>query len=187
MQIPAGSGKWSGAWSRLVDPRETPGICGLPKVGSCHPAQRSAAKWLVFLVLPISRERIKFLKKKPKQQSSNFYVLATNSELFKTLCQPNKTCLLVVSSLCFKSVKDQLKHLSQFLRDLHFLILDVSCSLPLLQDCFHMYFPPLSRAVLWTHIRHFSSLFFSLWASITSSLHIWLRNLMLFLKLIRAC
>ena len=183
MQMPTGSGKWFGAWSRLVDPRETPGICGWPKVGSCHPVQHSAAKWLVFLVLPISRERIELKKK----NTSNFYVLATNSGLFKTLCQPNKTYLPVVSSLCFKSVKDQLKHLSQFLRDLHFPILDVSCSLPLLQDCFHMYFPPLSWAVLWTHIRHFSSLFFSPWASITSSLHIWLRNLMLLLKLIRAC
>ena len=109
--------------------------------------QHRVANWLVFLVLPISnfpgKDRIKKRKKSP-----NFYVLATNSGLFKALCRPNKTCLPVVSSLCFKSVKDQLKHLSQLLRDFHFPILDVSCFLPLLQDCFYMYFAPHSQAIL---------------------------------------
>lgn len=159
MQMPPGSGKWSGAWSRLLDPRETPGICSWPKVGSCHPVQHSAAKWLVFLVLPISRERIELKKKKKK--TSNFYVLATNSGLFKTLCQPNKTCLPVVSSLCFKSVKDQLKHLSQFLRDLHFPILDVSCSLPLPRLLSHVFSSPFPSSPLNSHQTLFFTIFFS--------------------------
>lgn len=183
MQMPPGSGKiW--CMKQAAGPQGDPRNMWLAKGGQLPPSSAQCCQVAGFSCSSNFQGKDRIKKKK---KTSNFYVLATNSGLFKTLCQPNKTCLPVVSSLCFKSVKDQLKHLSQFLRDLHFLILDVSCSLPLLQDCFHMYFPPLSRAVLWTHIRHFSSLFFSPWASITSSLHIWLRNLMLLLKLIRAC
>lgn len=129
------SGRWSDEWSRLAAPGETRRACAWSKVISSWPAQHSVATWLVWLVFPISNLSHKRDLRK-KKRKSDFYKLVTNSELFKTLRWPNKTCLLVVSSLRFKSVKDQPKHPSQRWIDLHLPILDVSCLLPLLQACF---------------------------------------------------
>lgn len=94
-------------WRPLGRPREhAPG----GRWSAAARLQHSVAMWLVWLVLPIfnlpEKERL-------KEKKSDFYMLVTNSELFKILRWPNKTCLLVVSRLRFKSIKDQPKHSSQ--------------------------------------------------------------------------
>lgn len=120
--------------------------------------------WLFFLALPILQEKIIFKR--------NLSVLLSFCcccwqwiQICLKHCTGQTTCLPVVSSFCFRSVKDQPKHLSQFLKDLHFPILDVSCRLLVFKTAFRRAFVPIPKFAL-DIFPHF--VFFSLQTFISS-------------------